>query len=93
MKAVRDLGYVLEVAVERNSWGKSRSDRMCCFPKMGRLHCTSGNAPFDTQNICYDNGTIGSHNGPTKTYTSKINDQGRTITPIIGGTTPTSHPS
>jgi len=55
MKAVRDLGRVVEVAVERNSWGKSRSDMMCRFPNTGGLHRTSGNAPFDTQNISYDN--------------------------------------
>ncbi len=93
MNTVRDLGRVVEVAVERNSWGKSGSDMMCCFPKTGGLHRTSGNAPFDTHNISYDNAAIGSHNGPTKTYTSKINDQGRTITPLIGGTTPTLYPS
>ncbi len=70
MNTVRDLGRVVEVAVERNSWGKSRSDMMCRFPKTGGLHRTSRNAPFDTQNISYDNAAIGSHNEPTKTYTS-----------------------
>ncbi len=93
MNTVRDLGRVVEVAVERNSWEKSGSDMMCHFPKTRGLHRTSGNAPFDTQNISYDNAAIGSHKGPTKTYTSKINDQGRTIAPIIGGTMPTSYPS
>ncbi len=94
MKAVRDLGRIVEVAVERNSWGKSRSDMMCRFPNTGGLHHTSGNAPFDTQNISYDNGTFGSHTkGPTKTHTCKINDHGRTINPIVWGTTPTSNPS
>ncbi len=95
MKPVRDLGCVVEDAVERNSWGKSRSVRLCRFPNTGGLHRTSGNAPLDTQNISLDNGTIGSHIGPTKTHTSKINDHGRMITPIVGGTstTPTSNPS
>jgi len=94
--AVRDLGRVVEDAVERNSWGKSRSDRKCRFPNTGGLHRTSGNAPLDTQNISLNNGTIlGSHIGPTKTHTCKINDHGSTITPIVGGTstTPTSNPS
>ena len=91
--AVRDLGRVVEDAVERNSWGKSRSVRLCRFPNTGGLHRTSGNAPLDTQNISLDNGTIGLHNGLTKTHTRKINDHGRTITPIVGGTTPTSNPS
>jgi hypothetical protein len=77
MKAVRDLGRVVEVAVEHNSWGKSRSDMICRFPNTGGLHRTSGNAPFDTQNISYDNGTFFSYTkGPTKTYTSNINDHG-----------------
>ena len=94
MKAVKDLERVVETAIERNSWGKSRSDMMCRFPNTGGLHCTSGKAPFDTQNISYDNGTFGSRTkGPTKTQTSKINDHGRTITPIVGGTTPTLNPS
>ncbi len=92
--AVRDLGHVVEDAVERNSWGKSRSDKMCCFPNTGGLQRTSGNAPLDTQNISLNNGTIlGSHIGPTKTHMCKINDHSRTITPIVGGTTPTSNPS
>jgi hypothetical protein len=94
MKAVvRDLGRVVEDAVERNSWGKSRSEGMCCFPNTGGLHCTSGDAPLDTQNISLDNGTIGAQNGQTKTQTCKIYDEHRTINPIIGGTTPTSNPS
>ncbi len=92
--AVRDLGRVVEDAVERNSWGKSRSDRKCRFPNTGGLHRTSGNAPYDTQNISLNNGTIlGSHIGPTKTHTCKNNDHGSTITPIVGGTTLTSNPS
>ncbi len=92
--AVGDLGRVVEDAVERNCWGKSRSDRNCRFPNTGGLHRTSGNAPLDTQIISLNNGTIlGSHIGPTKTYTRKIYDHGRTITPIVGGTTPTSNPS
>jgi len=83
--AVRDLGRVVEDAVEHNSWGKSRSDRKCRFPNTGGLHRTSGNAPLDTQNISLNNGTIlGSHIGPTKTHTRKINDHGRTITPLLG---------
>ena len=53
--AVRDLGRVVEDAVEHNSWGKSRSDRKCRFPNTGGLHRTSGDAPLDTQNINYDN--------------------------------------
>ncbi len=41
MNAVHDLGRVVEDPVERNSWGKSRSDWMCCFPNTRGLHCTS----------------------------------------------------
>ncbi len=59
----------------------------------GGLHRTSGDAPLDTQNISLDNGTIGAQNGQTKTHTRKIYDHSRTITPIVGGTTPTSNPS
>ena len=28
-------GSVVEDAVERNSWGKSRCEQMCCFPNTG----------------------------------------------------------
>jgi hypothetical protein len=41
MNTVRDLGRVVEVAVERNSWVKSGSDMICRFPKTGGLHHTS----------------------------------------------------
>ncbi len=39
---------VIEDAIERNSWGKSRCEWMCCFPNTGGLHRTSGDAPLDT---------------------------------------------
>jgi hypothetical protein len=41
-------GSVVEDAVERNSWGKSRCEQMCRFPNTGGLHCTSGGAPLET---------------------------------------------
>jgi hypothetical protein len=41
-------GSVVEDAVERNSWGKSRCEKMCCFPNTGGLHRTSGDAPLET---------------------------------------------
>ena len=47
----RDLGCVVEDAVERNPWGKSRSDRMCRFPNTGGLHRTSEDAHWDLRNL------------------------------------------
>jgi hypothetical protein len=41
-------GSVVEDAVERTSWAKSRCDWMCRFPNTGGLHRTSGNAPLET---------------------------------------------
>ena len=41
-------GSVLEDAVERNSWGKSRCEQMCRFPNSGGLHHTCGDAPLET---------------------------------------------
>jgi hypothetical protein len=38
----------IEDAVEHNSWGKSGCEWMCRFPNTGRLHYTSGDAPFET---------------------------------------------
>jgi hypothetical protein len=74
MNAVRDFGRVVEDAIERNSWGKSRSDRMCCFPNIGGLHCTSGDAPFETQNFTHNNDTESSHIATTAFYAnSNIN--------------------
>ncbi len=74
MNAVRDLGRVVEDAVERNSWGKSRSDWMCCFPNTGGLHHTSGDAPFGTQNFTHNNNTESSYIATTAFYAnSSIN--------------------
>jgi hypothetical protein len=45
----------IEDPVERNSWGKSRCEWMCCFPITGGLHCTSGDAPLETHNLIHHN--------------------------------------
>ena len=44
-------GSVVEDAVERNSWGKSRCEQMCRFPITGGLHRTSGDAPLETPTL------------------------------------------
>jgi hypothetical protein len=44
-------GSVVEDAVERNSWGKSRCEQMCCFPITGGIHRTSGDAPLETPTL------------------------------------------
>jgi hypothetical protein len=41
-------GSVVEDAVERNSWGKSRCEQICRFPNTGGLRRTSGDAPLET---------------------------------------------
>jgi hypothetical protein len=40
--------HVREDPIERNSWGKSGCEWMCCFPNTRGLHRTSGDAPLDT---------------------------------------------
>ena len=40
---------VVEHAVERNSWGKSRDELSCRFQNNGGLHRISGDAPLETQ--------------------------------------------
>ena len=40
---------VVENAVERNSWGKSRDELLCRFHNSGGLHRISGDAPLETQ--------------------------------------------
>jgi hypothetical protein len=45
------FGSVVEDAIEHTSWGKSRCERMCCFPNTGGLHCTSGDAPLETPTL------------------------------------------
>ncbi len=42
---------VLEDAVVRNSWGKSRCELMCRFPNTGGLHRTSGGAPLEAPTL------------------------------------------
>ena len=44
-------GSVVEDAVERNSWGKSRCEQMCRFPITGGLHRTSGGATLETPTL------------------------------------------
>ncbi len=44
-------GSVVEDAVERNSWGKSRCEQMCCFPNTRELYRTSGDAPLETPTL------------------------------------------
>ena len=65
MKAVKDLERVVEAAVERNSWEKSRGDGMSRFPNTGGFHHTSGNEPLDTIRIMSRNkdGLLGTQTG------------------------------
>jgi hypothetical protein len=94
MNAVRDLGRVVEDAIERNSWGKSRSDRMCRFPNTGGLHRTSGDAPFKTQNFTHDNNAESSHIATTAFYAnSDINWQMGAISEVMGQMGQSLHPS
>ena len=94
MNAVRDLGCVVEDAVERNSWGKSRSDWRCPFPNTGGLHHNSGDAPFETQNFTHNNNTESSHIATTAFYAnSNINWQTGAISEVMGGMGQSSHPS
>jgi len=44
-------GSVVEDAVERNSWEKSRCEQMCRFLNTGGLHRTSGGAPLETPTL------------------------------------------
>ncbi len=40
---------VVEHAVKRNSWGKSRDELSCRFRNNGGLHRISGDAPLETR--------------------------------------------
>jgi hypothetical protein len=94
MNAVLNLGRVVEDTVERNSWGKSRSDRMCCFPNTRGLHRASGDAPFETQNFTHDKDTESSHIATTAFYAnSVINWQTGAISEVMGGMGQSLHPS
>jgi hypothetical protein len=44
-------GSVVEDAVKRNSWEKSRCEQMCRLPNTGGLHRTSGGAPLETPTL------------------------------------------
>ncbi len=44
-------GCVVEDAVEHNSWGKSRCERMRHFPNTGGLHRTSRDALLETPTL------------------------------------------
>jgi hypothetical protein len=94
MNAVCDLERVVEDAIERNSWGKSRSDWMCRFPNTGGLHCTSRDAPFETQNFTHNNNTENSGIATTAFYAnSNINWQTGAISEVVGRMGQSLHPS
>ncbi len=94
MNSVHDLGCVVEDAAERNSWGKSRSDRMCHFPNTGGLHRISGDAPFETQNFTCNNNTEMSHIATTAFYANRnINRQSWAISEVMGRMGQSLHPS
>jgi hypothetical protein len=42
---------VIKDTVERNPWGKSGCEWMCCFPNTGGLHRTSRDAPLETHTL------------------------------------------
>jgi hypothetical protein len=67
-------GSVVEDAVERNSWGKSRCDRMCRFSNTGGLHRTSGDAPLETptlQNLAFGQPQAWCHVHKSKSSSSR----------------------
>jgi hypothetical protein len=45
------IGTVLGHAVARSSWGKSGCEQKCHFQINGGLHCSSGEAPLDTESL------------------------------------------
>jgi hypothetical protein len=91
MKAVKDLERVVETAVERNSWGKSRGGRMCRFPNTGGLHHTSRNAPLDTRIMSHNKDRLGTHTGTKLTYAKSMIAPGTTVAPIIHDFELTTH--
>ena len=91
MKAVKDLERVVETAVERNSWGKSRGGRMCRFPNTGGLHHTSGNAPLDTRIMSHNENRLGTHTGTKSSSATSMIAPGTTVPPIIHDFDLTTH--
>ena len=91
MKAVKDLERVVETAVERNSWGKSRGGRMCRFPNTGGLHHTSGNAPLDTRIMSHNENRLGTQTGTKLTSASSMIALGTTVAPSIHDLDLTTH--
>jgi hypothetical protein len=45
---------VIEDTVERNSWGKSKCEWMCCIPNNEGLYLTSIDAPLETHNLTHN---------------------------------------
>jgi hypothetical protein len=66
----------IEDAIERNSWGKSGCEWMCCFPNTGGLHRTSGDAPPDTGVFAgrsIEEDAVGRNTHPAWCHVSKSN--------------------
>jgi hypothetical protein len=45
---------VVETAVKRTSWGKSRNELLCCFHNSGGLHRISGDALLETRILTHE---------------------------------------
>ncbi len=55
-----EVNSVVETAVERTSWGKSRNELLCRFHNSGGLHRISGDAPLETRILTHEENHINS---------------------------------
>ena len=55
-----EVNSVVETAVERTSWGKSRNELLCRFHNSGGLHRISGDAPLETRILTHEENHVNS---------------------------------
>ncbi len=55
-----EVNSVVETAVERTSWGKSRNEVLCRFHNSGGLHHISGDAPLETRILTHEGNHVNS---------------------------------
>ena len=55
-----EVNSVVETAVKRTSWGKSRNELLCCFHNSAGLHRISGDAPLETRILTHEGNHVDS---------------------------------
>ena len=77
-----EVNSVVETAVERTSWGKSRNELLCRFHNSGGLHRISGDAPLETRILTHEENHVNSRIIDIPGVVNKLQLDGRSTSGI-----------